>query len=48
MPKRNESIFRMTGATNHSEYERDLLDYYATEPAAVDKLLRVETPHKRV
>lgn len=37
------STFSMLGASNHSEYEREEHDYYATEPAAVSALLK-QTP----
>lgn len=36
------SIFVNHGASNHSEKERAKLDYYATDPKAVKKLLEVE------
>lgn len=34
-----KSIFATHGASNHSESERAELDYYATDPEAVEKLL---------
>jgi len=43
-----DSIFKAIGATNRSESEREQDDYYATEPMAIDKLLTVESPHKRI
>ena len=36
------------GATNHTEKEREPDDYYATDPIAIDKLLTVETPNRRI
>lgn len=36
------SIYATHGASNHSEGERADLDYYATDPEAVEKLLKVE------
>lgn len=36
------SIFATHGASNHSDSERADLDYYATDPEAVEKLLNVE------
>lgn len=36
------SIFATHGASNHSDSERADLDYYATDPEAVEKLLDVE------
>lgn len=37
------SIYATHGASNHSEDERADMDYYATDPEAVEKLLNVET-----
>ena len=37
-----DSIYRTIGASNHSEYERQSNDYYATEPRAAELLLEVE------
>ena len=37
-----QSIYRTLGASNHSEYERQQHDYYATEPRAVELLLAEE------
>lgn len=34
----NKSIYTCLGATNHSDNERELNDYYATEPKAIDVL----------
>lgn len=36
------SIYKTLGASNHTEKERQVDDYYATEPYAVDVLLSVE------
>lgn len=36
------SIYRAIGASNHSDYERQIHDYYATEPKAAELLLEVE------
>ncbi len=38
----SQSIYRILGASNHSEYERQQHDYYATEPKAVELLLAEE------
>lgn len=38
------SIYRTIGASNHTEGDRETNDYYATDPAAVDELLKVEVP----
>lgn len=42
------SIWRIIGASNHTEKERQADDYYATDPAAIDKLLTVETLNKYI
>lgn len=36
------SIFKQLGASNHTEEEREANDFYATEPSAIDDLLKVE------
>ena len=36
------SIFKCLGASNHTEDERETNDYYATDPSAIDDLLKVE------
>lgn len=36
------STFACLGASNHSEYEREKHDYYATDPKAAELLLEVE------
>ncbi len=38
-----KSIFTTLGASNHTDKERQSEDYYATEPRAVEMLLKVET-----
>ena len=42
------SVWKTLGASNHTEKERENLDFYATSPIAIDKLLTVEQPYKRV
>lgn len=37
-----QSAFTCNGASNHSSLEREANDYYATEPKAVEELLKVE------
>ena len=37
------SVYKMIGASNHSEEEREQNDYYATDPKAVDMLLDKES-----
>ena len=34
-----KSIFTTLGASNHTEKEREINDYYATDPIAVDALI---------
>lgn len=36
------SIFKTLGASNHTDYERESNDYYATEPKAAELLCEVE------
>lgn len=36
------SIYKTLGASNHTDKEREENDYYATDPVAIDKLLKVE------
>ncbi|WP_278553593.1 NAD(P)-dependent oxidoreductase [Parvimonas micra] len=36
------NVFSCIGASSHSKQERELLDYYATEPKAVELLLEKE------
>lgn len=43
-----ESIYKMLGASNHTEEERQKEDYYATDPIAVELLLNLETFNKDV
>ena len=42
------SVWKMLGASNHTENEREADDYYATDPIAIDKLLEIEKPHRFV
>lgn len=37
------SVFKTLGASNHTAHERQRNDYYATEPAATEQLLLLET-----
>ena len=39
----NKSIYVCNGASNHSQAERQMDDYYATEPKALELLLEKET-----
>lgn len=38
-----DSAFKMLGASNHCDEEREENDFYATDPKAIDKLLEFET-----
>ena len=40
-----QSVFTCNGASNHSEGEREINDYYATEPKAVELLMKEEKFH---
>lgn len=42
MSNGSKNVFALLGASNHSEGERATLDYYATEPLAVELLLAKE------
>lgn len=39
-----KSIYTPLGASNHTDQEREENDFYATDPIAIDKLLKVEKP----
>ena len=43
-----KSVFVCNGASNHSEGERQVDDYYATEPKALEMLLEVEKFNKYI
>jgi hypothetical protein len=47
MPKdwkgNSKSVFATTGASSHSEGEREKHDFYATHPSAAERLLKLET-----
>lgn len=38
-----DKIFKSLGASNHTDSERERNDYYATDPIAIDELLKKET-----
>ena len=42
------SVFKTLGASNHTDHERERADYYATEPAAVEWLCKLETFNHKV
>ena len=50
MPKdhQTEKVFRILGASNHSEEEREAHDFYSTDPDCVGDLLKVELFGKEV
>lgn len=43
-----DAIYKTIGASNHTDKEREKDDYYATDPIAIDKLLKVETPYDHI
>ena len=47
-PKSSKSIYATIGASSHSMGERDIDDYYATDPRAMEELLKFETFHRNV
>lgn len=42
------SIFKQLGASNHCDDEREQNDYYATDPKAIDDLLKLESFDKNI
>lgn len=42
------SIYKTIGASNHTDKERQADDFYATDPIAIDKLLKVERPNRNI
>lgn len=42
MAKKNNHIFTVLGSSNHSDEERQAEDFYATDPAVVKLLLKLE------
>lgn len=44
----SNSIYKILGASNHTNSEREINDYYATDPIAIDKLLSVEDLNKNI
>lgn len=43
-----KSIYNTIGASNHTDKEREENDFYATDPIAIDKLLKVEKPFEHI
>ena len=46
--KSTRAIYAPIGATNHSKEEREVDDYYATDPKAMEALLGVESFHPHI
>lgn len=44
----SNSVFKTLGASNHADRARASMDYYATEPKAVELLLEQETFHHHI
>ena len=44
----SNKIWKIIGASNHTDNERQADDFYATDPIAIDKLLKVERPNQNV
>lgn len=44
----NAAIFKTIGASNHSSHDRQREDYYATEPAATQWLVKLEQFHSHI
>ena len=42
------SIYKTLGASNHTDKEREINDFYATSPDAIDKLLEVEKLYSNI
>lgn len=43
-----DKVFKPIGASNHVAADRAEDDYYATDPIAIDKLLKVENPYSKI
>mgnify|MGYP002523608053 CR=1 FL=1 len=44
----SKTAFVQLGASNHTEDEREINDFYATDPTAIDDLLKYETFDKNI
>jgi len=44
----SNSIYKTLGASNHTDKERQVDDFYATDSIAIDKLLTVEKPYDNI
>ena len=45
---KNNKVFTTLGASSHARGERQIDDYYATDPKAIDYLLKVESFQKNI
>ena len=48
MVKVMDKVFKVLGASNHTDHDRAKYDFYATNPIAIDKLLKKETINHKV
>lgn len=48
LTENGKTMFRIIGASNHTDDEREQDDYYATDPIALEKLLMVEYPNNQI
>ena len=48
MPEKAKLAFRRLGASNHADDARQMGDYYATEPSAIDELLKKESFNRSI
>ena len=48
MPEKAKTAFRLIGASNHADDARQTEDYYATEPSAIDELLKKESFNRSI
>ena len=44
----NKSVFKQLGTSAHCSEEREEHDFYATDPSAIDDLLKYETFNKNI
>ena len=46
--KSNRCVYATIGASSHSDEDRVINDYYATDPNALEQLLKFEVFHEKV
>lgn len=46
--KSNRCVYATIGASSHSDEDRMINDYYATDPNALERLLKFEVFHEKV